>query len=161
MSIEISCASCNKSYRVKDELAGKTAKCGCGEKIPIPVPPAKIDLDETFADLPPAGNDIFSSVIPESGQMLAKMPVAAKLPVAAATSAPRESAAKVQDFLKGTISKIAQIIGGSLVAGFLVLRALRHQEMEGATRLMIGGGAVAIGLVAGVFLAFRDAMRKG
>jgi hypothetical protein len=37
MPIEFSCPSCNRPYRVKDELAGKTAKCGkCGNPMSIP-----------------------------------------------------------------------------------------------------------------------------
>ncbi|NOY43406.1 MAG: hypothetical protein GXP26_16425 [Planctomycetes bacterium] len=38
MAIEFSCSSCQKNYRVKDELAGKTADCtACGTKIRIPM----------------------------------------------------------------------------------------------------------------------------
>lgn len=37
MAIEFSCSSCQKNYRVKDELAGKMADCSaCGAKIRIP-----------------------------------------------------------------------------------------------------------------------------
>jgi len=37
MAIDFSCSSCQKSYRVKDELAGKTAKCtACRAKMHIP-----------------------------------------------------------------------------------------------------------------------------
>lgn len=39
MSIPITCPGCGKSLRVKDEWAGKRAKCpGCGGAIPIPMP---------------------------------------------------------------------------------------------------------------------------
>ena len=38
MPIVISCSKCNRKYQVRDELAGKTAKCSCGEKISIPQP---------------------------------------------------------------------------------------------------------------------------
>ena len=38
MAIEFTCSSCEKSYRVKEELAGKTADCtACGAKIEIPM----------------------------------------------------------------------------------------------------------------------------
>jgi predicted Zn finger-like uncharacterized protein len=41
MPIEFACPSCKKPYRVKDELAGKSAKCGkCGNRMKIPVMPA-------------------------------------------------------------------------------------------------------------------------
>jgi hypothetical protein len=37
MPIDFSCSACGKNYRVKDELAGKTAKCSqCGGRIQIP-----------------------------------------------------------------------------------------------------------------------------
>jgi len=37
MAIDFSCPSCQKSYRVKDELAGKTAQCSaCSAKMHIP-----------------------------------------------------------------------------------------------------------------------------
>ncbi len=37
MAIEFSCSSCEKNYRVKDALAGKTADCtACGTKMHIP-----------------------------------------------------------------------------------------------------------------------------
>jgi len=38
MAIEFSCSSCQKNYRVKDELAGKSADCkACGTKMRIPM----------------------------------------------------------------------------------------------------------------------------
>ncbi len=38
MPIEFSCPSCKTRYSVKDELAGKGAKCGkCGHRMKIPV----------------------------------------------------------------------------------------------------------------------------
>lgn len=40
MPIAISCPKCNRKYKVRDELAGKTAKCSCGQSIVIPKPPA-------------------------------------------------------------------------------------------------------------------------
>jgi hypothetical protein len=37
MPIEFACSSCNLKYSVKDELAGRTAKCGkCGHRMKIP-----------------------------------------------------------------------------------------------------------------------------
>ncbi len=47
MAIEFACGSCNKRYRVKEELAGKRARCkACGHvtKIPSPEPPPPDDL---------------------------------------------------------------------------------------------------------------------
>jgi hypothetical protein len=39
MPIAITCSKCNRKYQVREELAGKTAKCQCGQPIPIPQPP--------------------------------------------------------------------------------------------------------------------------
>jgi len=37
MTIELSCPQCGKQYRLKDEMAGKQAKCrGCGKRLSIP-----------------------------------------------------------------------------------------------------------------------------
>ena len=38
MSISFACPSCGKAYRLKDELAGKTARCVCGKQIKVPTP---------------------------------------------------------------------------------------------------------------------------
>lgn len=44
--IEFSCESCQKQYRVKDELAGKKAKCKqCGHVFQVPVPAAQPEAD--------------------------------------------------------------------------------------------------------------------
>ena len=37
MPVEFACSSCHLKYSVKDELAGRTAKCGkCGHRMRIP-----------------------------------------------------------------------------------------------------------------------------
>ena len=51
MTIEFLCGSCQKHYRVKDEMAGKRAKCQqCGATIEIPIPP---DVDPQTHAAPP------------------------------------------------------------------------------------------------------------
>lgn len=45
--IEFNCESCQKHYRVKDELAGKSAKCkACGHTLQIPFPEVEPEGDE-------------------------------------------------------------------------------------------------------------------
>ncbi len=45
--IEFNCESCQKHYRVKDELAGKTAKCKqCGHVLQVPFPATEPEADE-------------------------------------------------------------------------------------------------------------------
>ena len=54
MSIDFACPKCNKKYKVKDELAGKTAKCAkCKNriKIPVPVTPEAIEPEPDLSDL--------------------------------------------------------------------------------------------------------------
>jgi hypothetical protein len=155
VSIDISCAACKKSYRVKDELAGKTAKCSCGEKIAIPLPQATIDLDEVFAEMPKSTDDLFAPVTAQNGQTLAS------LPVAAPKRAARQSSANAKDLLQGTAAKIGQILLGAVVVGFVTFRAIRRENFELSTKLTIAVGGAAVGAVVGLLLTFRDVLRKG
>jgi hypothetical protein len=54
LRLEVTCPSCGKLYRVKRELAGKSAKCACGAKLKIPAPasPETTDneIDGLFSD---------------------------------------------------------------------------------------------------------------
>ena len=61
MPIKFACPSCGKAYNVKDELAGKKAKCRCGAVMPIPVPAVSVPIenDPLFGD-DPLG-DLFGS----------------------------------------------------------------------------------------------------
>ncbi len=83
MAIEFSCPSCGRGYRVKGELAGKTAKCGkCGNRMKVPQPApaeptpmasAEGDLgswmDEELAATPPtpAGPVVTEATCPSCG----------------------------------------------------------------------------------------------
>ncbi len=40
MPIAVNCSQCGRSYQLRDELAGKKAKCKCGGTILIPAAPA-------------------------------------------------------------------------------------------------------------------------
>lgn len=54
MSIDFACPKCKKKYSVKDELAGKAAKCAkCQQRIKIPVPVAvsALDAEPDLSDL--------------------------------------------------------------------------------------------------------------
>ncbi|MCA9124470.1 MAG: hypothetical protein H6822_25305 [Planctomycetaceae bacterium] len=70
MPIQFACPGCGKDYNVKDELAGKKAKCKCGAVMPIPDPAAAavIETDPLFADAPAGddlfGNDLFGESLP-------------------------------------------------------------------------------------------------
>ncbi len=52
MAIDVECKGCNAKYRVKDELAGRTAECKhCGQKFRVPYRSAVVRLgdDEELA----------------------------------------------------------------------------------------------------------------
>lgn len=54
MTISVKCSSCGKAYTVRDELAGKQAKCKCGCPMVIPQPDAMqslLDEELPLADL--------------------------------------------------------------------------------------------------------------
>ena len=58
MSIETKCSACGKAYVVKDEFAGKTAKCmQCGGRIEIPAhgreSPAHAELERSPVPVAP------------------------------------------------------------------------------------------------------------
>jgi|GEM_PF-6502956 len=56
--IQCKCPSCSKAYKVRDELAGRSAKCACGNRFIIPAPtpdpaaPAPIEASTTPAAVP-------------------------------------------------------------------------------------------------------------
>src|SRR5688572_27988928 len=54
MPIAFACTGCGKSFKVKDELAGRKAKCSCGQVVTVPIPkpepaPAEAMEDDIFA----------------------------------------------------------------------------------------------------------------
>ena len=52
MAIKFACSKCQKTYRVKDELAGKTAKCAkCNHRFKIPAPASLSTKLESAAPL--------------------------------------------------------------------------------------------------------------
>lgn len=74
MPITFSCQNCRKKYRVKDALAGKTAKCGaCDTRMKIPAPVAAVaaplpDLQDLSSGLAPQPNldDFFDEALSPS-----------------------------------------------------------------------------------------------
>jgi hypothetical protein len=50
--LKIKCAQCGSRYTLKDDAAGKTAKCKCGAqfKVPSPTAPLNRDLSDLFSD---------------------------------------------------------------------------------------------------------------
>ena len=87
MTIQFQCPQCAKSYELPDEMAGKTAKCGCGAQIAIPAPAAADPLAAApVADplaMPPVADPLAA---PPAVDPLAAPPVAD--PLAAPMQAP-------------------------------------------------------------------------
>jgi hypothetical protein len=58
MSIQVVCPTCEKTYKVKDEAAGKKMKCkGCETVIPIPAVAAVIEEPDPWDVLPEQGDE--------------------------------------------------------------------------------------------------------
>jgi hypothetical protein len=84
MAIDIACPSCRQKYHLKDELAGKKAKCvKCGASIAIPAPVAAVAA-KPLPDL----SDLFSDFHAEPAKPLAPVQTAAAPKSAKSTSSP-------------------------------------------------------------------------
>lgn len=67
MAIEVSCPGCRKSYRVKDELAGKAIRCReCQQTIRIPASAPEEQAEESLIDPDPASASGGSGSLPRS-----------------------------------------------------------------------------------------------
>ena len=87
MGISFQCPQCGKDYSVGDDLAGKKARCKCGQEIVVPEPESIGGTDDMSAlldaELPPAGEEL-----PLGPVSAARSPGSPLQPVAAA---PRKS----------------------------------------------------------------------
>lgn len=79
MSIEFACPTCKKKYVVKDDAAGKQAKCGkCGSTIRVPEPAPEPDIEDDFNLAPLPGEDFGTDLpAPASPEEPALAPAAA------------------------------------------------------------------------------------
>jgi hypothetical protein len=76
MSIAFACTGCGKSFKVKDELAGRKAKCSCGQMMTVPAPVVE-----------PPEEDIFAFKEDEAPKVVKRAPAMAAAPSMPATSA--------------------------------------------------------------------------
>ena len=134
--IQFTCPSCSKPYKVKPELAGKKAKCKCGNVMQIPAAeqPAELEplveeplLDDPLGSFPdPAGassdsyDPLFDDALPTGGQvptMPTQLP-AMPAPTVAAAAAPQPAAsaptekAESREFGTGTAILLGTGISG-------------------------------------------------
>ena len=132
MSIEVQCPDCGQQYRLRDEMAGKTAKCKCGN--PITIPAASASPQSGLSDLldqessHPAQPQVDSTSSQPSGLV----------PPAAGGAQRRNS----QIVLWVTIGGV----GGVLLLGVLVLAGVRlfgGRDAPTSTASGTAGGAKA------------------
>jgi uncharacterized protein (TIGR00266 family) len=94
MPIEFTCGSCQKHYRVKDELAGKTAKCKqCGSVLQVPAP--VVEAEPVPDEYGVAGEQ------PVAAAPVPAQPVAAT-PSATPTASPTAGLPGAKEILKGS-----------------------------------------------------------
>lgn len=90
MSATFACSACGRQYPWKPELAGRSAKCKCGQVMTVPAtasaPEPEPDLLE-FADEPPIPATPVKAK-PAAAPVKAAVPAAAKARVTAAAAAP-------------------------------------------------------------------------
>ncbi len=113
MVIELQCSHCGKQYKLKDALAGKRVKCGCGAAMNVPEDgSALLDLLESTADEPMPKSTAPS--LPASSPQ-ARKPVDPRIEKA---KAPRTT---VMDMQTGRTSELAVVALGLGIAAILVL----------------------------------------
>ena len=158
MSIDFSCPACGKAYRLKEELAGKSARCKCGQQLKIPTParPADDELSDLLEEIqeppekktpPPTALDTASA-----GTQKSKV------------SAPgHRLLSPFGTWLEITGSSVVKILIGALVGAFIGLWSIAQDKgarplglsMKIAT---ICGAAIA-GVAAATILVIADMVR--
>ncbi|MCA9231066.1 MAG: hypothetical protein KDA57_10465 [Planctomycetales bacterium] len=165
MAIDFSCSSCQKSYHVKDELAGKTAECtACGKKMRIPtlVPVASesdLNLKDLIDDELPtkASATLTPAVTQKCPECSAPLAIDAVLCVACGYDKrsgdilETESEQQIEesskrtpaDFLKrgGAVSFLGAMLGAAIWLGLAVVADIGVQ---------VGYPALLVGVLAGI-----------
>ena len=120
MAIEFSCPNCKKRYKIKDELAGRKAKCaGCKSVMQIPEPapaiPEEPALEPLLDELGELGNELpsgagSSAVEDDDLQLQAPTASVAKCPSCAAPFSPGAVLCVVCGYNTKTGKKLTQTI---------------------------------------------------
>ena len=157
MSIEFACPHCQKPYRVKKELAGKTARCACGQQIRIPTPkvaptPAA-DLTDLFVEADEQNQPLASA----SPKLKSSYPKTAPFSVGIGSG-------PLQNLLKGGGLMIAKLGGGAVAGAALAIWYFIRDEKAGAYELSMKIAftlvAAAMGVGAAAVLIVADAVGK-
>ena len=128
------CIGCNKSYRWKPELAGKKAKCKCGQVMEVPAEPPQPPEEEGLYDLvdeapprpqvqgpvmsPPASAPARPAVAPASGRIVS--PVLPYASVARPRLRDEDSAGEERG--KHLFLPVGLIVVGTILALFVNMR---------------------------------------
>lgn len=140
MPISICCPRCNKAYQVRNELAGKRAKCGCGQQMTVPELPSFTDwMDE---ELSPGGDPLSAENVPVGLGTLAPLP---KKRRSKSTSNP--------------LIAISIVVGG--IVGLVLIGLLGYSLINGdrsplGSGLPISVGSEAENVGCGDYVAFRE-----
>jgi len=150
MPINFACPSCGKDYNVKDELAGKKAKCKCGAVMPIPAPVVveAMDNDPLFGD-DPLGGDLFGdaastgTVAQDSNSLFdEEFPTGGAIPTA---PAPYQMAPQPVASAQPTNSYAVSVP----TVGPITSAAVEADETSSGTALLIGVGLSGAGALLG------------
>lgn len=107
MPVSVRCSACGKSFRVKDELSGKTLRCLCGVTLEAPPSAPGDDLAG------PASSGEIGSLAAMTDAPRFQAPTSMHSPFAPAAPAPRASS--------GSGNSTAIVVAVSVIGGVLVL----------------------------------------
>ncbi len=126
---QIKCPSCEKSYRVKDELAGKRVKCPCGNQIVVPGVPVSASVPtvastETSAPMAQANAGISNpdiwGVTAPAAQINPYAPIASSASFGQAGDGNSESIRKAHLSHEASIKSIGVLYLLGAIIGFLL-----------------------------------------
>jgi hypothetical protein len=143
MSIDFSCPGCGKPYQLKDELAGKTARCSCGERLTIPTPTP----EHVTADLINPLGEIAEPVSPPSS-IATDRSVDANLQKVGALLTGNRAFSPLSRWLENTQSVFVKIFVGVLVGVVLGVKVIARDK--GAPQLALSWRIITVLCVAAV-----------
>ena len=149
MPIPIQCPQCGRRFQIADAFAGRSAKCPCGSRVPVPAADA-----EAIAATPAT-----AVVGASSADAAAKPRVVGSPPAARAESSRPNRGAEVA----ASGMRAALQIGGAAVvgAGLAYSRAVgRGVNVDGLSPVFITLMGAAFGAIAGAILTCADWVRK-
>lgn len=160
MSIEFQCPRCGKAYRVRDDLAGKNAKCTCGRQLKVPLPAPLAPDDDLFADL--TEPDAPPLKVPATSQ------AAKAYPRTQPASGSRKKTAhpSLNDLLSlsGAGGAVLKILIGAAVGALAgwkgLLRTDRDTGIDPTLRIPMIIAFAGIGAFAAILLVTADSVRK-